>query len=400
MYASAFLPQVGGAELVVHNLAEGLVEEGHDVLVATFHQGEADPVATYRLKRLRALKGAGRLGLSDIARRGRLLLLIKQWKPDVIHAHFSIPCGYDIAKLGKLTGVPWVLTCHGEDILKVPEISYGYRLDPENEREIRFAVQHADGLVAVGTDVARQYLELGASSEDIFRLPNPIAFEALARGNFRQNARDLLGLPVDIPIILSVGRNHPIKGFNRLLDAIGQLDFGGVKIGCVIVGKDSFLLRSDAERLGIDKQVYFFDVASPAGVSFFGSNDRGLLGVEYFFDAADIYAMPSLSESFGLVTVEAMASGLPIVAFEGPGADDLVAAQCGVLVPRGDIKAFAKELKRYAEDADLRERSGLHGKSLAAQYDRRVVARGHVDLYEKILRKEATVRIPHDPNTR
>jgi glycosyltransferase involved in cell wall biosynthesis len=385
MYTSTFLPQVGGAEIVVHNLAEGILKEGHDVLVATLHQGEKDPVAAYRLRRLRPIRGAGRLGLTDVARRMQLLLLIKQWRPHIIHAHFSNPCGYDIAKLWGLIGIPWVLTCHGEDIHKVPEISYGQRLDPEKERRITFAVQNAHGLVAVGTDVARQYLELGASSENVFRIPNPIAFESFAKGDLKQNARDLLDLPVNMPIVLGVGRNHPIKGFNRLLDAIRQLKSDGVKIGCVIVGKDSGLLQSLAKQLGIDDRVFLFDVASPAGLSFCGSNDREMLGIETFFVAADIYAMPSLAESFGLVTVEAMASGLPIVAFEGPGTNDLVTAQCGVLVPPADIKAFARELKRYAEDADLRERAGSHGKKLAAQYDCRVVARHHVEMYERIL---------------
>jgi glycosyltransferase involved in cell wall biosynthesis len=394
MYTNTFLPLVGGAQLAVHNLAEGLMEEGHEVLVATFHQGQEDPVAAYRLKRLQVLRGAGRLGLTDVARRGRLLLLIRRWKPDIIHAHYSIPCGYDVAKLWRYTGIPWVLTCHGEDILKVPEISYGLRLDPDNEMEVTVAVQHAHGLVAVGAAVAREYLELGASSECVFRLPNPIAFEALAHGGLKQNARALLDLPLDMPIVLGVGRNHPVKGFNRLLEAMEQLKSDGVKIGCVIVGEGSGLLRSYAEQLGIDKQVHLFDVASPAGLRFLGSADRGSLGIETFFVAADIFAMPSLSESFGLVTIEAMASGLPIVAFEGPGTNDLVAAECGVLVPAADIKAFAIELKRYAEDADLRVRSGLWGKKLAAQYGRRVVARRHVDLYAMVSRREGKARLP------
>ncbi len=64
IYTSAFLPQIGGAELVVHNLAGGLTENGHRVLVATFQQGAPNPLGMYLLRRLKVLRGAGRLKLT------------------------------------------------------------------------------------------------------------------------------------------------------------------------------------------------------------------------------------------------------------------------------------------------------------------------------------------------
>jgi len=383
IYTSAFLPQIGGAELVVHNLAEGLVEEGHEVMVATFWSGGKDPISKYALKRLRSFRGSGRLGLRACARRWRLLKLIRDWRPDVIHAHFSIPCGYDLARLGERIEVPWILTCHGEDIQKRPEIPYGYRLDPAQEEKIRRAVCSAKAVIAIGEDVKAEYLSLGVCREKIFRLPNPIAYEALAEK--KEQVRKKLGLAQDVPVVLAIGRNHPKKGFLRLLEAVAMMKERGVFCQCVLVGKDTGELEPYAVDLGLAGFIFTYDSANPAGLLFHGESCPAEKQIESFFQSADVYAMSSYVESFGLVTIEAMAAGLPVVAFSGPGTDDLLKKDsCGMVVPAGDVEAFANALQRCFENNGLREKARVCGQAVAFQYDRRIVARLHVDLYEKM----------------
>lgn len=384
IYTSSFLPNVGGAEVVVHNLAEGLIENGHQVLVATFHQGAPDPKRNYELRRLYVSPKFNQFRLATVARRTTLLACVRRWKPDVVHVHFSLPCGYDMKKMSSFARVPWVLTCHGEDIQKRPEIPCGLRLDPRAERKIGEAVREADGIIAISRSVREEYLSLGADADKIFNAPNPIPYAALLKSNF--NARRQIGLSSDIPVVLAVGRNHPKKGFRRLLDVAAHLRRRGANMQFVFVGQGCVSLIAHAEELGIGDLVHAFEAATPAGLSFEEHTEQESDTIETYFQAADIFAMPSLVESFGLVTVEAMAAGLPVVAFEGPGTNDfsLERNRLGALVANGDIVRFADWLEKYSEDQTLRQDTGDRGRKYAARYDRQVIARQHVDLYKKV----------------
>ncbi len=78
-------------------------------------------------------------------------------------------------------------------------------------------------------------------------------------------------------------------------------------------------------------------------------------------------------------------AALPVVAFEGPGTNDLLkGAHCGALIHQGDIAAFADCLEQYSVDTSLRKQLGECGRKLAAQYDRRIVARRNIDLNESV----------------
>jgi len=384
IYTSTFLPHIGGAELAAHHLAQGLVEEGHHVLVVIQHEAPPDPAGSYEIKRLKVPWGADRLHLRHTARRISLLRLFWKWAPDIVHAQISVPCGHDMKMISVLTRVPWVLTCQGEDIQKCPEISYGCRLDPEQELRIGEAVRGAHGLIAIGRNIRDEFLSLGAEEEKIHDIPNPIAYEALSKRS--ATARHELGLPSDAPVVLAVGRNHPKKGFRRLLDVAALLRDNGMILEFVIVGRGCKLLEEYAQRLGFSPQVHLFEEATPAGLASVGAVPSGSQEIRTFFHAADIFAMPSFVEGLPLVTVEAMAAGLPVVAYEGPGTEDLLSdKRCGVLVPQGSTAQFSNCLARFSEDADLRRTMGKSAQEFATRFDRRVVAGQHVQLYEQLV---------------
>jgi len=385
IYTSTFLPYIGGAELAAHHLAQGLAEEGHRVLVVVQHETSPNPAGSYEIKRLKVPWGADRLHLRHTARRISLLRLLWTWAPDIVHAQLSVPCGHDMNKISALTRVQWVLTCQGEDIQKCPEIPYGCRLDPEQELRIGEAVRGAHGLIAIGRNIRDEYVSLGAEEEKIHDIPNPIAYEALSKRS--ATARHELGLSTDAPVVLAVGRNHPKKGFRRLLDVAASLRDNGVILEFVVVGRGCKSLEEYAQHLGISPQVHLFEEATPAGLASVRDVPSGSQAIHTFFHAADIFAMPSFVEGFGLVTVEAMAAGLPVVAYEGPGTEDVLSdTRCGVMVPQGDIAQFSDCLARFAEDAHLRRKIGKSAQEFATRYDRRVVARQHVQLYQHLVR--------------
>lgn len=175
--------------------------------------------------------------------------------------------------------------------------------------------------------------------------------------------------------VLFVGRGDPRKGLGTLIAALETvpvvtLDLVGVE------GDDVDALRSAATaadgRIVIHGRV---------------SDERRRL----LLDDADILCAPSLGgESFGLVLVEAMAAGVPVIASAIPGYADVV-GDAGVLVPPGDVAALATALRRLADDAVLRDRLRAAGITAAARFDWSSVAPRIIEAYETARARHAAI---------
>ena len=158
-------------------------------------------------------------------------------------------------------------------------------------------------------------------------------------------------------ILVAVGRLTHQKGFDLLLDAFAKIE-ASVPDWRLIVwgeGEDRWLLERKRSALGLDGRVEFPGVTAKPGL---------------WVETADIFVLSSRYEGWGIVLLEAMATGLPVVSFNcewGPAAmishpDD------GLLVPAGDVDALAETLKSVMEDADLRRRLGERAAASALRY--------------------------------
>jgi glycosyltransferase involved in cell wall biosynthesis len=383
---STFLPAIGGAEVAIHNLAEGLVSLGHAAAVCVVQRrGGAEHERSYDLFRRTYPRGLGRTPLYAWWVGRSVAGVCKRWRPDVVHAHFAWPTGYAVERSRVGSGVPIVLTSHGEDIQRRAEVGYGYRLNPRLDRRIRFAVCHADGLTAVGSEVVTEFLNLGADPRHVSRVPNGINWSRLAVENHR--ARRDLDLPASARVILAVGRNHPKKGFSSLLGSMRLLQKNHPDALCVIVGRDVPRLAALVQELHLHDHVRLYDEVLPVGINFQGRTAAPRDLVETFYKAADVYAMPSLVESAGIVTVEAMAAGLPVVARRAAGAEDLVVhGETGFLTDEGE-EGLAASLSLLLSDENLRRRMGRAAQESAEVYDRVRVASAQVETYRLAARQ-------------
>jgi D-inositol-3-phosphate glycosyltransferase len=179
----------------------------------------------------------------------------------------------------------------------------------------------------------------------------------------RAEARAALGLD-DGPVVLYAGRLAPIKGLDTLLDAVARLRAGGRALRLIIAGGDAdepldgheAELRRHAERLELTDCVRFI-----------GAQPQGALRTYYV--AADVTVLPSYYESFGMVALEAMACGSPVIASRVGGLVTTVRdGVTGFLVPDGDAEALAARLDAVLADGDLRWRVGLEGVRWAARH--------------------------------
>jgi D-inositol-3-phosphate glycosyltransferase len=175
----------------------------------------------------------------------------------------------------------------------------------------------------------------------------------------RAAARAAVGLDGDDPVILFVGRIVRLKGIDILVRAAAQLE-GAFQL--LIVGGD----RKDASRkrelvelsreLGIADRIRFVDAVP---------HER----LPLYYNAADVCVVPSYYESFGLVAVEAMACGTPVVASRVGGLKDTVQdGRTGYLVPWHCPEPFAERLELLLNNESLRMRLGLEARAVAERY--------------------------------
>jgi len=201
-------------------------------------------------------------------------------------------------------------------------------------------------------------------------------------------AKAYIGVPPEQNLLLFVGRIEPLKGIDTLLEAMALLKEEGVlqehPVSLMVIGGEpnagSEDMAAEMARLkGLCESLGMGDL-----VTFLGKRDQDTL--QYYYSAAEIVVVPSHYESFGLVALEAMACGTPVVASETGGLVFLVRdGETGFHVPAGDAKALADRLQTLIQDEVLRARLGRQAAEYAKDYDWSVVADHIMSLYNNVL---------------
>ncbi len=203
-------------------------------------------------------------------------------------------------------------------------------------------------------------------------------------------AREFIGVPCDHRVILYVGRIEPLKGIDTLIEAAAILRQEGVwalyPFCLTIIGGDPIASRDQiTEEMGRLKALCE-SLGMGDLVLFLGKRDQDTL--QYYYSAAEVVVVPSHYESFGLVALEAMACGTPVVASETGGLAYLVRdGETGFHVPAADPNALADRLRLILQDATLRERLGMQAAESASAYAWPRIANQVVDLYKSVLDK-------------
>jgi D-inositol-3-phosphate glycosyltransferase len=305
---------------------------------------------------------------------------------DLIHAHYWLS-GVAALMLREAWGVPIVQMFHTLARLKNAVARTTDEVEPElRVREEGRLVAEVDRIVT-GTVLERANLvwHYGAAAERIDIIPCGVDTE-LFQPRSQAVAKDLLELPPD-PMLLYVGRLQPIKGLETLLAAMARLP-GPARL--LVVGGEQDepenghgeWLRARVSALGLGDRVRFLGPQR---------QDR----LPLFYAAAEATVMPSHYESFGMVALEAMACGTPVVASRVGGLRTTVRdGATGYLVPEGDAAALAERLRILLEDRVTRERLGREAVRWAAEHRWPCVAEKVCHLYAK-LRPAASAHLTH-----
>jgi len=335
----AYRPAVGGVTEHVAATARVLRARGHDVTVVTSRFAgavEPDPwVVRVGRNLLIRYNGAENNMTIGLGLPSQLAEVLRAGRFDVVHVHCPVSPILPLLTL-RLARCPVVGTFHSAVMSDLPFQLFGRLLVPLYRR--------IDRPLAV-SDTARE------CAERFFPGPIEVLPNGVDRSRFRPGLARLARYDDDTPTILFVGRFDPRKGIPELMAACERLAREGRRFRLVLVGDGA--LRSTITRLAggaLRGRVHF----------------EGHVGHDHlprYYASADVFCSPARGgESFGLVLLEAMASGVPVLTTDLPGHRSVITPGVdGIAVPPRDPDALAAALRRLLADASLRATMGARG---------------------------------------
>ena len=297
--------------------------------------------------------------------RRRGAALFERSAPDVVHTFFAVPSGPAGAWLARRTGAAHVVTVIGADIHD-PSRAFSPDRFPPLRRAVTNVVRTADAVTAISRDIAQRAKAL-TRRPDIevvscaVELPSPPKPDRLALG-WRKHQF----------VVLTIARLVSRKGLDTLIRGVGR---AGAPIALEIVGDGP--LRRSLEELA--------DAEAPGRIRFAGTLDATDKNLR--LASADAFALVSLHEGFGLVYLEAMHAGLPVLAGDTGGQTDFLHDdEDALMVPPGDVVAIAAALRRLADDRGARRRLAEAGSRVAAGITPARMAQEYEAVYERAIR--------------
>jgi D-inositol-3-phosphate glycosyltransferase len=383
-------PETGGLNVYVREMTRELAERGHQVDIFTRRAGdvpELEPpvVDGHPHARLVHIPAgpAEYVEKSDLPQylydfeRGVVTFAEREGITyDVVHSHYWLS-GVVGARLKQRWNIPHVTMFHTLGEVKSRSRISEWEPDERIEAE-EMIVAQADRITAAGQDERELLMRLyNAHSDAIAVVPCGVNLD-LFQPVGQAEARQKLGLPLDERILLFVGRVEPLKGIDILLGAVTELD-DERPCRVLVIGGDSSAqqgemahLRFLASRLGIADRVAFLGAVE---------HER----LPYFYSAADVCVVPSFYESFGLVALEAMACGTPVVASRVGGlASTIRDGETGYLIPWRCPEPFAERIEVLLNNDELRDAFGNAARDSAERYRWSNVAEAVLNIYDEL----------------
>ncbi len=360
----------GGAETVFVELADRLRQHGFDSLAVAGIGGWVEQELARRDLVLRPIDSKGSLNWRLLV---SLVELVRKENVDLIQSHLlgaNVYCGL----AGAITRKPVVATFHG-----AVDVSPNERLRWLKLMAMRAGVKR---FVAVSNSLSAQIRRQGLLDET----RSQVIYNGIETFRYcRTRLTDLrvkLGLPTEGFLIGCLGNVRPAKGYGVLVEAAAALRNRREHVHIVIAGDThSGLmpeLREQLAALGLSNRVHF--------IGFVKDSAR-------FLGQIDLFVLSSLSEGFSIATVEAMATGLPVVVTQCGGPEEIVTDGInGIVVPTRDPQALSAAIDRLIDDEALRDQLGREAAECARRrFDIARTVAAYEALYNRVLAEELSL---------
>jgi glycosyltransferase involved in cell wall biosynthesis len=295
---------------------------------------------------------------------------------DLINTHFVVPTGPVGHLLGKLYGIPNVLSVHGGDLYDPSKGSSPHR-HAWLRAPIKYLLKRADRLVGQSRNTLQHVEDIYGVRRQTDMIPLGIERPPAATAA-RPGARRDFGIPDDAFVMVTVGRVVARKATSRLVEALKAAQRPNTHLLVVGDGPDADAVRGAAAAANLADRVHW----------------AGQVSEERKFQAlagADIFVSASQHEGFGLVFLEAMAYRLPIICFDYGGQTDfLVNGETGFVVRLNDMESFTQGIRDLHDSLPMRDRMGRTNSVRVEEYFIDACARRYEAVFDQTLRSAKT----------
>lgn len=376
-FTNFYLPVVNGVVRSVETFREALTKQGHNVFVFAQVDGEYQDEAPF-IFRYPSLPLPTQVEVSAVIPVSPFVdQLLPSLKLDVIHTHHPVLLGQTAARKSKEMDLPLVFTFHTQyreytHYFPIPQESIQVFLKDAVEtwlKEFMSECQH----IVIPSESMREILTRDYGLEDRYTvIPTGIDLAPYAAADGEQLRASHKWK--DDKVMVSIGRLAPEKNWETLLRAVAKSYQKHPELRLVLIGDgpEKETLETLARDLGIANRVNF-------------TGELEFSDVTAYLKAADIFGFASVTETQGLVTMEAMAAGLPVVAVNASGTKDIVDhGEQGFLV-RNDADALAASTDRLLESPEMMRSFKDRALEKAKMFDVKNRAKELLEVYEQAI---------------
>ncbi|MDO4612060.1 MAG: glycosyltransferase [Candidatus Saccharibacteria bacterium] len=410
---AVYYPMINGVAVFSHNLAVGLAERGHEVLVLCPSQtGRSytrtiDGVKTCYLKSSeikvypdqihKVPEGKKLLGMKlprifykhgfrvSVFPKREVKKILDEFGPDVVHVQVSDMIGMSVVSYARRQGIPVVTTEHNRpDVLTDPLGLPKFLKKPVVSGLERFFIwRHGKSdFVTMPTKLAiRELLKDREFKVPIAAVSNGVDLSSFKPGRAEAEIYEKYKIPVGVPVALYVGRVDPEKNVGMVVSAFGEVLKKVPEAVLVVVGDgvDRLRLESEAERLGIAGSVRFLGRVLPPDLY-------------ELYKVGDVFVTASEIETQGIVLIEAAASGLPLVAVNGGAVAEVCRdLENGFLIEKDGSKnsqassMIAEAVSMILTDKKLQEKFSVNSVKIAHEHDFEKTLDQFINIYNKVI---------------
>lgn len=394
IFTPTFLPKCSGAEIFHHNLAKEFSAMGHNPVVImprSLHR-KLDAALAYETTGFRAniwsyFKYSSRLAF--LLNRWALDDLQRRYRFDVWHTVVLSPSGVCFANWQYSRRIPGLIRAVGDDVQPVTaEDSQSHM-----QSLISKWIPRAQKIVSLSRDMTSRLEALGVAGNKIELIPNAVDIARFSAPADKNDLRKKAGIPSEAFVFLCVARNHPQKDFPTLLAAFQKLLAArkSRKTHLVIAGRGVPELRDLIASLGIQDAVTLMEFTAPSDNSM-EFPPQALVDI---YRSADAFVLSSLLEGFSSALLEAMATGLPIIATSAPGiVDQIQSGVQGFLSECGNSDALAASMHSIMETPEIHAGFSKNSLSTAQCFSWRQTAEKYVNCYNRMIQQYRTASNP------
>lgn len=377
MLSDVYFPRINGVSTSIQTFARDLAAMGHEIDLLAPEYSHRTPGPELAIERIPSrylfFDPEDRMMSGRTIR--RMIPTLRSRHYDLVHIQTPFVAHYSGIRIARTLGVPLVETYHTH----FEEYLYHY-LPWLPARWLRSAARgftrsqcnQVDAVVVPSSPVQETLLGYGVQTP-LQVIPTGLDTQRFRDGNGAR-FRQAQGIAPDRPLLVHVGRVAHEKNIDFLLHALQRVRVAVPEVLLMIAGEGPARrhLERLARQLGLESSVLFLGYLD---------RERELLDC---YSAGDVFVFASRTETQGLVLLESMALGVPVVALAEMGTKDILAPERGALVAREDPEDFAAKVLQLLQNPGLREALAIDAREYAGNWDGPVLAQRMLDLYRSL----------------